>query len=125
VGAINIITLYKRLDSMDTWTPAELEAHVKAKIELIKTRMPETYKLIGARAAAVDAKAHAMVKRALRGEANLFYAIEAGHVVGTPFEHGYAGKPLQDQVAGLMVNFGCSHVCIWGLVYKEVQRGAH
>ena len=110
---------------MDTWTPAELEAHVKSKIELIKTRMPETYKSIRARAAAVDAKAHAMVKRALRGEANLFYAVEAGYVVGTPFDHGYAGKPLQDQVAGLMVNFGCAHVCIWGDVIQGVQNGAH
>jgi hypothetical protein len=110
---------------MDTWTPTQMQDHVSAKIALIKTHMPETYKAIGARAATVDSKAYAIVKQSLRGVPNLFYAIEAGHVVGTPFDLGYSGKSVQDQVAAMMVNFGCAHVCIWGCDKQGVQHGAN
>jgi hypothetical protein len=122
---------------MDTWTPEQLNAHVKANIELIKTRMPETYKSISVRAATVDAKAHQLVRRGLRGEANCFYAFEGGHVVGTPFDLGYCGGAVQHEVAYQMVNFGCAHVCMWGGVVTQpmattateqstgAQHGAH
>lgn len=110
---------------MDTWTPAELNLMVAEKINLLKTRMPETYKAIGHRASSVDAKAHACVKRALRGEPNLFYAFEQGHVVGAPFNLGYVpGKQVQDQVAAMMVNFGCARVCIWGAVQQPLNEPA-
>lgn len=100
-------------------------SEVGEKIQTIKTMMPQTYRSILARSLNPSSKAHAAVRRALRGEPNLFYAIEAGYVVGTPFDHGYVGKPLQDQVAATMVNFGCAHVCIWGEAIEKAQHGSN
>ncbi|MEC5213304.1 hypothetical protein RCH06_001850 [Polaromonas sp. CG_9.5] len=91
---------------MDTQTA---KVDVSAKIVEIQTYMPETYKAIKAKAAEIGNVAFELVRRGLRGETNCFYAFEGGRVVGTPFATG----PLPDHVAKLMVEFGCSFVCIF------------
>jgi hypothetical protein len=72
-------------------------------------QMPETYKSVqeggGGRQGAF-----ALVRRALKGEANCFWACERGHVVGTPF----ADDEIERDIAQLMVQFGSTFVCIWG-----------
>lgn len=82
---------------------------VAETLHIIKTDMPSTYAAIQAHAAAHGNQAFALVRRALRGEANCFYALEAGHVVGTPF----SDRTVTDEVAGLMVRFGVSFLIMW------------
>ena len=80
------------------------------QLQIIKTCMPQTYASIRTRAAGdLGAEAYALVRRALRGEANCFYALEAGHVVGTPF----SDRTVTDEVAGLMVRFGVGFLVMW------------
>lgn len=74
---------------------------------LIKTRMPETYAAIQAKAAQQGNGVYTLVRRGIRGQANCFWATEAGHVVGTPFNQG-----VQAEAAQAMVRFGCAYVCI-------------
>ncbi len=83
---------------------------VAQQIEIIKTRMPYTWALIEDRAKHIGNDAYAYVRRGLRGERGCFYAIEAGHVVGTP-----AGLPQDtlQELADYIVIMGCAHVCIW------------
>lgn len=92
---------------MDTLkkTPDE----VARVLHLIKTQMPNVYKAIKSKAAEIGDEAYSLVRQGVRGEPARFYAIEAGHVVGTPF----AGHPIESDVAQLIGNFGCGYVCIW------------
>ena len=89
--------------------PVAQRVDVAVIIETIKRDMPETYKAIKAKAAEIGNVAFELVRKGLRGEANCFYAFEAGRVVGTPFAAG----PLPDHVARMMVEFGCAFVCIF------------
>lgn len=91
---------------MDTGTADK----VQQGLNTIKTRMPEVYASIQARAAEVGPLAYALVRRGLRGEPGCFWAVERGHVVGTPF----AQHPVQEVVGKYMAQFGCTHVCLWG-----------
>ncbi len=86
------------------------QVDVKALIEDIKRHMPATYLAIKKRAD-VNQGTYAQVRKGLRGVENQFYAFEKGRVVGTPFRR----CEVTDQIAGQMVDFGCAHVCIWGL----------
>lgn len=115
-NALHPLTLYKRLDSMDTRTA---KVDVSAQIEDIKRFMPETYAAIKDRAYTVGNEAFVQVRKGLRGEPNCFYAFERGRVVGTPFNV----TDVMDVVAGNMVRFGCAHVCIWPMTSTE-QPGA-
>ena len=92
---------------------------VMAQLAVIKACMPNTYASIQAQAKVMGNDAFALVRRAVRGEACCFYAVEAGHVVGTPF----TGHPIMDDVARSMVQFGSTYVCIWPT--QEVADGAH
>lgn len=85
---------------------------VAARIDEIKRHMPEVYQSIQAHAAPSElgSEAFALVRRGLRGEANCFYAFEAGRVVGTPFS--MPGSIMAD-VALHMVQFGVKHCVIW------------
>lgn len=74
---------------------------VTDKINEIKRFMPEVYGVIRERGA------YDLVRRGLRGEANCFYALEGGRVVGTPFT-----LAVQADVAANMVQWGCSYLCI-------------
>lgn len=91
------------------------------QIQIIKTKMPETYKAIQIKAGQVGNEAYALVKRGLRGEANCFWAMEAGHVVGTPFNM----PDLNREMAAAMVQFGCLYVCTFGPVPKGAAHGSH
>jgi hypothetical protein len=72
-----------------------------SKVDL-RQQMPETAKWIEERRGEWG-KAHVneCIRKAMTGEANQFYAMEAGHVVGTPF-----ATAMQDDVVALMTEFG-------------------
>ncbi len=85
------------------------QVDVQARITLIKDCMPLTYQAIQDKAKSDGKAAFALVRRALRGEPNCFYAIEAGHVVGAPFNLEGVGP----EIAKLMCQFGFSHLVMW------------
>lgn len=87
-------------------------------LQLIKTRMPQTYEQITRKAKVQGNGVYTLVRRGLRGDSNCFWAMEAGHVVGTPFE---ATHPVSAVMALSMVKFGCAHVC----TIAEVVHGTH
>ena len=89
-------------------------------LALIKGRMPQTYKLVQDRAMRMGKQVFALVRRGLRGEANCFWAMEAGYVVGTPFKD----QEVERDIAQLMVQFGAVHVVIWGRQDAQGQAGA-
>ena len=91
---------------MDSWT---LKADLAAKIEEIKRFMPATYACIKDKAAVIGNEAFTWVRCGLRGEANCFYAFEAGRVVGAPFNRA----DIMAETARYMVQFGCTHIVIW------------
>jgi hypothetical protein len=106
---------------MDTpKTPDEKRAKVEADIARIKAQMPRTYQAIQAKAAEVGNAAYAWVKRACAGEPDLFYAMEAGHVVGAPF----AQPDLQRDLAHAMVTFGIDYLVVWPAGQAEPKGGA-
>jgi hypothetical protein len=96
---------------MDTMDTSRSAGAVEAAIATIKRAMPLTYADITRKASpeSLGKEAYALVRRGLRGEANCFYAIESGHVMGTPF----AKSDVTDQVAGLMVQFGFGFAIFW------------
>ena len=51
---------------------------IEQQIADIKAHMPEVYKSIQAKAAAIGKPAFALVRKGLRGDANCFYAFERG-----------------------------------------------
>ena len=103
---------------MDTRTA---KVDVPALIDEIKQFMPETYKSIKTKADTIGNDAYVLVRRGLRGEPNCFYAFERGRVMGTPFNL----VEVQRDIAQYMVTFGCSHVCVFAMVDKEVAHGTH
>ena len=92
---------------------------VEQQITEIKASMPEVYRSIQEKAAAVGKPAYALVRRGLRGEANCFYAFERGRVVGTPFNQG----DVMAEIAKYMVQFGCTHIVVWAS--EGATNGAH
>jgi hypothetical protein len=109
---------------MDTLkTPEEVEA----VIATIKTRMPETYKSIQAKAQALGKSAYALVRAGIKGQPNCFYAFERGHIVGTPFTL----TEISRDVAQLMCTLGVQHCIVWPehavqqLVRQQVEGVAH
>lgn len=84
---------------------------VEAAVAVIKAQMPTTYASIKAKAAELGPGAFAMVRRSLKGAPNQFWAMERGHVMGTPFS---ADHPIQADVALALVQFGPVAVVIWG-----------
>jgi len=88
---------------------------VQAGLARIKADMPRTYADIQAQAAGPRGRAtFALVRRALKGEPNCFYAAEGGHVVGTPFD-----LALTADVAAQVVQFGAGFIVMWPLVAEE------
>ncbi len=96
----------------------ELPSVVKG-LDTIKTRMPNVYKAIQAKAVDMGDEAYSLVRRGLAGQAGCFYALEGGHVVGTVFGRG---DPRMHQLAEFLVFFGSAHVCIWPMTPDEVKR---
>lgn len=106
---------------MDTLRTTE---EVEAIKRNIKAQMPETYKAIVERSAETDLgrEAFRLVTRGLRGEPNCFYAVERGHVVGTPFNL----PDVTPELAAVMVRFGCQFLVMWSPVAsKGASDGAH
>lgn len=89
---------------MDT----QATATVEQQTALIKAHMPRVYQAIRDKTKAIGNEAFALVRRSLRGEPNCFYAIEAGHVVGTPFN-----QAVSAELARQIVQFGCNYLCLW------------
>ena len=114
------------MDTKDTQSQAAMKSkeEVAALTELIRTRMPDTYKAIKLKADSIGNTAYEYVRRGLRGEPNCFYAFERFNVVGTPFnlEHEDALP-----IAQYMVQFGSTFCIIFGDRIKkaEVAHGAH
>lgn len=115
---------------------AELQLFVKQQLEVIKTKMPSTYAEIKERGERVTGKVfdpandlvraegsvvYQLVRRGIRGEPNCFYAVERGHVVGTPFNI----EDVARDIAWGMVSLGCAHVCILPVFKRGTQHGAH
>ena len=109
---------------MDTRTadkPGQ-QVDVQARVQLIKAQMPDTYEAIKDKASDIGNDAYSLVRRGLRGEANCFYAMERGHVVGTPFNL----PNVQDDVARLVLQFGCTFMVMWAPeACKGAADGAH
>lgn len=96
------------------------QADIEARVREIKTHMPETYKSIQAKADEIGRDAYGMVRRALGGQPNLFYALERGWVMGTPFNL----KDITADVALSLVMFNARSVVLWGVVAKEASHGS-
>ena len=91
---------------MDTLkkTPEE----VAQVLQVIKTKMPNVYAAIQAKASEIGPEAFSLVRQGVRGEPYKFYAFEAGHVVGTPF----TGHAIDADIASIMCSFNCPFVCV-------------
>lgn len=96
-----------------------MKALVDQRLQVIKSRMPNVRQAIEDRAALIGNETFALVRRGLRGEPGCFYALEGGHVVGTPFGDA---DPRMAQVAQFLVRFGCAHVCIWPMTDDEARQ---
>lgn len=84
-------------------------AQVEAQLKVIKDHMPETYKAITEKAGQIGRAAFGFVRHGVAGQANKFYAVERGRVVGTPFDL----PGVADEVARVIVQFGCTFLIMW------------
>jgi len=89
---------------------AGLEQLVRQRLETMKRHMPRTMESIEERVQHFGPEARALVRRGLRGEHGCFFAIEGGHVMGTPMG---MDRATLHALGEFMVVFGCAHVCIW------------
>ena len=98
------------MDKVDSRTAAGQSGDpVREGLARIKANMPRTYADIQAQAGGPRGRAtFALVRRGLRGEANCFYAVEAGHVVGAPFD-----QAVTADAAAVMVRFGAEFLVMW------------
>lgn len=94
---------------MDTRTHQEQQVDVEGQIAVIKASMPQTYQGIRDKAKVIGNEAFALVRRSLKGEPNCFYAIEAGWVMGAPFN--LVG--VDAELARYMCEFGCRYLIMW------------
>ena len=95
---------------------------VGARIDEIRNEMPETYAAIKRKADQIGNLAYQLVRAGIRGQANSFYAIERGFVVGTPFDL----PNVEPELARVMVQFGCRSLIMWGpQAQKVVTDGTH
>jgi hypothetical protein len=91
----------------------------------IKHHMPETYKAIQVKAGEVGNVAYKCVRQGLgspykKGEPNKFYAVEGGFVAGTPFNL----PGVQEEVARLIVQYGCDFLIMWAPELQQRQPKA-
>lgn len=93
------------------------QVDVEGQIAIIKRHMPQTYQAIQDKAKEIGRDAYALVRRGIKGEPNCFYAIEAGHVVGAPFNL----SGVSAETAKLMCEFGCRHLQMWGAPVAATQ----
>lgn len=98
------------MDTMDT-------PSINAKLDEIKHHMPETYRSIQAKAGTIGREAYRFVRQGVSGQANRFYAVEGGRVVGTPFDI----DNVSDEIARYALQFGISFLIMWA---PEAQQMA-
>lgn len=96
-------------------------SNIEAQVKEIRAHMPEVYKDIQKKAQVIGKEAYALVRRGLRGEANCFYALERGRVVGTPFNT----PGIMAELAQYMVEFGFQHLSIWPAPKEEAFNGTN
>lgn len=101
-------------------TSKKTPEQVAQVLQVIKTKMPNVYKAIQAKASEIGQEAFSLVRQGVRGEPYKFYAFEAGHVVGTPF----TGHPIEASVAQWMCQFDCPFVCMWPESASTSQKAA-
>lgn len=87
----------------------------------LRQQMPETAAYVDRRRAEWGADyVNDKIKRAVKdGEANCFYAVEGGHVLGTPFQ-----SAVSADVAQLILHWGMSFVCFLQAPEREGSDGA-
>lgn len=95
-----------------TVTPEELQR----RLDHIKTHMPQTYQLIRDKARHQGNAVFRAVRMGCMGEANRFWAMEAGHFAGTAFSL----RRVQDDVAWGMVSFGDTFAVVFDLELDKV-----
>ncbi len=88
-------------------------------LHTIKAHMPQTYAEIQRQAGERGGEVYRLVRQGCGGEPSRFYAIEAGHVVGTPF-----AQELTDPIlAQHIVQFGLGYLLMMQL--SGSADGAH
>lgn len=81
------------------------------RLDHIKRNMPQTYELIVAKAKQQGNAVYRAVRLGCMGEANRFWAMEAGHFAGTAFNM----RTVQDEIAWGMVNFGSEFAVVFDM----------
>lgn len=94
------------------------KGYVDAQLAVLKQHMPDTYREIQAKAAAIGKPAYNFVRRGIAGQPNMFYAMERGVVMGTPFDL----PGVSEEIARLIVQFGCTFLIMWA---PEAQQGGN
>lgn len=102
------------------------KAWIDDQVAMIRQHMPMTYAAIQEKAQHIGRPAFGFVRRGVAGQPNMFYAIEAGRTVGTPF----VGVPGADLLADYIRQFGCQFLILWAaeaqqLPAKEGDHGAN
>jgi hypothetical protein len=90
-------------------TRVKEHSDVDARLDEIKRHMPMTYAAIQEKAVGIGPGAYRFVRQGVSGHPNRFYAVEAGRVVGTPFDL----PGVSDEVARIVVQFGVSFLIMW------------
>jgi hypothetical protein len=101
---------------MDTMDTPSNSSNVDAKLDEIKRHMPETYKAIQSKAGAIGREAYRFVRQGVGGQANRFYAVEGGRVVGTPFDI----DNVADEIARYALQFGISFLIMWAPEAQQI-----
>lgn len=86
--------------------------------QTIKDHMPDTYKAITKKAALIGNEAYRLVRQGCSGQPNKFYAMERGHVVGTPFDL----PGVTDELARFVCQFGCTFMIMWAPETQQMQQ---
>lgn len=102
---------------MDGTTAKGPTVDVQKRLAEIQAHMPETYRAIKDKAALIGNQAYAHVRAGVRGEANRFYAIEGGRVIGTPFNL----PNVHEELARVIAQWGCSFLILWS---PDAQKGS-
>jgi len=94
----------------------------QTKAPSLREVMPSTAKWVDDRRAEHGAAfVNEQIRLALSGQAGHFYAMERGHVLGTPFPSDHPIYP--DQEFAVMI--GCSFAAFMATPKKEAADGAH
>lgn len=100
----------------------EVKAYVDARLSDLKAHMPETYRSIQAKAAVIGKPAYNFVRRGIAGQPNMFYAVERGMVMGTPFDL----PGVSEELARFILQFGCTFLIMWAPgAQQEAPDGAN